>query len=216
VLRVAGNGTRIHPATERITTVTLNEPVLYVRDFQSNQDEWDNLALSVLAPGVPIPAAPVGAGGLNITSTAGACWPAVHRGNAYCAPGGPGRYAVLFIADWQANLAVKLAAQFAPVRNNAASAPLTCRLMHKCAGLLRLQNATAPGARIAAAAGKTVTYGSAKSTIATGKRKTIKIKLSTQGRALLRKHKKVTVWANTINGSGATRQVISAKLTLKR
>jgi uncharacterized protein YjdB len=88
--------------------------------------------------------------------------------------------------------------------------------MHKCAGLLRLQNATAPGTRIAAAAGKTVTYGSAKSTIATGKRKTIKIKLSTQGRALLRKHKKVTVWANTINGSGATRQVISAKLTLKR
>ena len=150
------------PAPNAITTVTLNEPVLHVRDFQSNQDEWDNLALSVLAPGVPIPAAPVGAGGLNITSTAGACWPAVQALNTYCAPGGPGRYAVLFNADWNANIAVKLAAQLAPVRNNAASVRLICRLLQQCAGLLRLQNGKAPGARIAAAAGKTVTYGSAR------------------------------------------------------
>lgn len=51
-----------------------------------------------------------------------------------------------------------------------------CRLVQQCAGLLRLQNAKAPGARTAV--GKTVTYGSANFTIAAGKTKTIRIKLS--------------------------------------
>ena len=140
----------------------------------------------------------------------------MQTGNTYCAPGGPGRYAVLFNADWEANIAVKLAAQLAPVRNNAASVRLICRLVQQCAGLLRLQNAKAPAARTAAATGKTVTYGSASYSIAAGKTQTIKVKLSKEGRTLMRKHKKVTVWVNTTIGSGAARQVISANLTLKR
>jgi hypothetical protein len=32
----------------------------------------------------------------------------------------------------------------------------------------------------------------------------------------MRKHKKVTVWANSIVGSGTAQRVISAKLMLKR
>jgi len=199
------------PAPNSITTVTLNEPVEYVRDFQSNQDLWDNLALSVLEPGVPIPAAPTAS---VTTSTAGACWPAMQLGNAYCAPGGPGNYAVLFNADWEASGGARLAAQFAPVRNNAALVPLLCRLAQECAGLLRLQNATAPGAAIAAS--KTVTYGSASFRISAGKTKTVKVKLGKAGRELMRKHKKVTVWANSIVGSGTAQRVISAKLMLKR
>ena len=209
------------PAANSITTVTLNEPVEQVRDFQSNQDLFDNLALSVLEPGVPIPAAPVGAGGLNITSTAGACWPAVQRGNSYCMPGGPGRYAVLFNADWEynptgnrGNPTVNLAREFAWVRRNAAQVQLAC-LIAKCAGLLRLQNAKAPGAA-AAVASKTVTYGSANFTIPAGKSKTVTVKLNKAGRALLRTRKKVTVWANSTVGSGTANRVISAKLTLKR
>ena len=201
------------PAPNSITAVTLNEPVENVRDFQSNQDLFDNLALSVLQPGVPIPAAPT-ARGVGPTSTAGACWPAVQLGNAYCMPGGPGNYAVLINADWEASAAVRLAAQFAPVRNNLAQVPLICRLAQECAGLLRLQNAKAPGAVIAAS--KTVTYGSASFRISAGKTNTVKVKLDSAGRKLMRKHKKVTVWANSTVGSGTAQRVDSVKLTLKR
>ena len=209
------------PAPNSITAVSLNAPVEQVRDFASKQDLFDNLALSVLAPGVPIPAAPVAAGALNITSTAGACWPAVQQGNSYCMPGGPGRYVVLFNADWEynptgprGNPAVNLAKEFAWVRRNAARVVLSC-LLAKCDGQLQLQNAKAPGAA-AAAARKTVTYGTARFTIAAGKTKTVEVKLNAAGRALLAKKRQVQVWANSVLGSGASRQVRSAKLTLKR
>jgi hypothetical protein len=204
------------PAPNSITAVTLNEPVKYVRDFQSNQDLFDNLALSVLQPGVPIPAAPT-LSGFGTTSTAGACWPAVQRGNAYCMPGGPGNYAVLFNADWDLNLSnsVRLAAQSAPVRNNAALVPLICKLVRECAGLLQIQNAKAPRAATTAAR-KTVTYGSARFRIPAGKTKTVKVTLGKAGRDLMRKRSKATVWANSIVGSGTARRVVSAKLTLTR
>lgn len=209
------------PGPNAVTAVTLNAPVQRVTDFESKQDLFDNLALSVLAPGVPIPAAPVAPGALNITSTAGACWPAVQQGNSYCMPGGPGRYVVLFNADWEynpagprGNPAVNLAKEFAWVRRNAARVVLSC-LLAKCDGQLQLQNAKAPGAA-AAAARKTVTYGTARFTIAAGKTKTVEVKLNTAGRALLAKKRKVQVWANSVLGSGASKQVRSAKLTLKR
>lgn len=204
------------PAPNSVTEIVLNEPVENVRDFQSNQDSFDNLALSVLQAGVPIPAAPT-ASGFGTTSTAGACWPAVQAGNPYCMPGGPGNYAVLFNADWELNLSnsVRLAARSAPVRSNAAFVRLLCRITQECAGLLRLQNAKAPGAATAAAR-RTVTYGSARFRISAGKTKKIKVKLRTAGRRLMRKRKKATVWANSTVGSGTAKRVISAKLTLRR
>ena len=202
------------PAPNSITEITLNEPVEYVRDFQSNQDLFDNLGLSVLQAGVPIPAAPT-VSGFGSTSTAGACWPAVQLGNVYCMPGGPGNYAVLFNADWELNLSnsVRLAAQSALVRNNAALVPLLCKLVQECAGLLRLQNAKAPGA---AAAARTVTYGSARFKIAAGKTKSVKVKLGTAGRRLLRGHRKVKVWANSTVGNGTAQRIVGAQLTLRR
>lgn len=202
------------PARNAITTVTLNEPVKQVRDFQSNQDLFDNLALSVLQPGVPIPAARAVS---PLSSTAGACWPAVQRGNTYCMPGGPGNYAVLFNADWvpsRAAAVLDLARQIAPVRHNAALVPLICRLVRECAGLLRIQNAKAPGA--AAAARATVTYGSARFTIPAKKTRTVTVKLGAAGRRLLRTRRTATVWANSTVGSGSSRRTVSAKLTLKR
>jgi hypothetical protein len=210
-------GPEFTPAPNSITEVTLDEPVENVRDLQSNQDLFDNLALSVLQPGVPIPAAPV-AGGFNITSTAGACWPAVQRGNSYCMPGGPGRYAVLFNADWEynptgsgGNPTVNLAKEFAWVRRNVARVQLAC-LLANCAGQLRLQNAKPPGAA-AAATRKTVTYGRARFTIPAGKTNVVKVKLSKAGRALMRKRRKARVWANSTFEDG---RVESAKLVLKR
>ena len=208
------------PAPNSITAVTLNAPVEQVRDFESKQDLFDNLALSVLEPGVPIPAAPVAAGALNITSTAGACWPACSRATPTACPVVRGEYVVLFNAEWEynptgprGNPAVNLAREFAWVRRNAARVVLSC-LLAKCDGQLQLQNAKAPGA--AAAARKTVTYGTARFTIAAGKTKTVEVKLNAAGRALLSKKRKVQVWANSIVGSGSSRQVRSAKLTLKR
>lgn len=214
-------GPEITPAPNSITEVTLNEPVEYVRDFQSNQDLFDNLALSILQAGVPVPAAPTESG-FGTTSTAGACWPAVQRGAAYCLPGGPGNYAVLFNADWESdptgsggNSTVDLAKEFAWVRRNAARVRLKCLLAQECAGLLQLQNAKPAGAATTAA-GRTVTYGRADFKIAAGKTKTVKVKLRNAGRKLMRKRRKVKVWASSTVGSGTTQQVDSGKLTLKR
>lgn len=214
-------GPTFTPTPNSITEVTLNEPVKNVRDFQSNQDLFDNIGLSILQPGVPIPAAPT-LSGFGTTSTAGACWPAVQAGNTYCMPGGPGNYAVLFNADWEllptgggGGAVLDLARQSAAVRRNAASVPLICRLAQECAGLLRLQNAKAPRAA-SAAARRTVTYGSARFSISAGKTETVKVKLGTAGRKLMRKHRKATVWANSTVGRGTAQRVVSAKLTLKR
>ena len=208
------SGPTFTPAANAITEITLNEPVEHVRDFEDNQDLFDNLAVSILQPGVPIPAV-LTVSGTGSTSTAGACWPAVQLGNTYCMPGGPGNFAVLFNADWELNLSngVRLAAQTALVRNNAALIPLICKLVQECAGLLRLQNARAPGA---AAAAKTSTYGSARFKIPAGKTKRINVKLGPAGRLLLRKHRKVKIWANSTIGSGTALRVVSAQLTLKR
>ena len=210
-------GPTFTPAPNAVTEVALGEPVEHVRDFQSNQDLFDNVALSILQAGVPIPAAPA-VSALGSTSPAGACWPAVQLGNAYCMPGGPGNFAVLFNFDWQLNLsgAVRLAARFAPVKGTAALVPLVCRLVQECAGLLRLQNARPAGAARVAAARKPVTYGSARFRIAAGKTKQVRITLSKAGRRLLRTRAKAPVWANSTVGTGAEQRVISAKLTLKR
>lgn len=215
-------GPEFTPAPNSITEVALNAPVEYVRDFQSNQDLFDNLGLSVLAAGVPIPAAPA-VSALGSTSPAGACWPAVQRGNAYCKPGGPGNYAVLFNADWEytpagtgGSPAVDLGREFAWVRRNEARVLLRCLLAQQCAGLLRLQNRKAPGVAAAAAAAKTVTYGRVKFTVAAGKTATVRVRLGAAGRKLLRTRRKVTVWANSTVGSGASQNVTAAKLTLRR
>ncbi len=80
--------------------------------------------------------------------------------------------------------------------------------------LLRIQNAKAPGA--AAAARATVTYGSARFTIPAKKTRTITVKLAAAGRRLLRTRRTATVWANSTVGSGSSKRVVSAKLTLKR
>lgn len=209
------------PTPNSITEVALNAPVQQVKDFEGKQDLFDNLALSVLAPGVPVPAAPVGPGALNITSTAGACWPAVQQGNSYCMPGGPGRYVVLFNADWEyhpggprGNPAVNLAREFAWVRRNAAQIVLRC-LVADCAGQLRLQNVKPPGA-VAAARSRTVTYGTASFSIAAGKSKTVTVKLSAAGRSLLSRRRSVQVWANRTVGSGAGKRTLSSRITLKR
>lgn len=199
------------PAANAVTTVTLDEPVRQVRDFQSNQDLFDNLALSILRPGVPIPAARI------VGAYAGACWPAVQAGAPYCMPGGPGSYAVLFNADWERARGgdiLRLAREIAPVRNNVAWVPLICRLLRECAGLLALQNARAPQA--AAAARKTVTYGRATFKITKGKRRTVKVTLTAAGRALLRSRRTAKVWANRTVTSGDGKRVGSTTLTLKR
>lgn len=207
-------GPAFTPAPNTVTEVVLNEPVEHVRDFQSNQDLFDNLALSILQPGVPIPAAPT-VSGTGSTSTAGACWPAVQLGNTYCMPGGPGNFAVLFNADWELNLstAVRLAAQTAWVRQDAALVPLLCKLAQECAGLLRLQNAKPAGA---AGVAKTVTYGSARFTIAAGRTKSVRVRLGAAGRRLLRGRRSVKVWANSTVGSGSAQRVIAARVTLRR
>jgi hypothetical protein len=206
-------GPTFTPAPNAITELALNEAVQNVRDFQSKQDLFDTMALSILQPGVPIPAA-LATSALGSTSPAGACWPAVQLGNAYCMPGGPGNFAVLFNFDWNLDLsrAVRLAAQSALVNNGAAKVTLLCALTQTCTGLLRLQNARAPRA---AAAARLATYGTARFSIAAGKKGSVKVKLNQAGRRLLRNRRRVKIWANSTVTSGTSQRTISAALTLK-
>lgn len=207
-------GPTFTPAPQGITEVALNEAVLNVRDLQNKQDLFDTMALSILQPGVPIPASPA-LSALGSTSPAGACWPAVQLGNAYCMPGGPGNFAVLFNFDWNLDLshAVKLAAHTALVNNGAAKVTLLCALTQTCSGLLRLQNARAPGAVAAAAR---ATYGAARFAIGAGKQAAVRVKLNSAGRRLLHARRRVRVWANSTVASGTARSTISTAITLKR
>lgn len=207
-------GPTFTPAPNAVTEIALNEAVENVRDFQSKQDLFDTVALSILQPGVPIPAAPA-TSALGSTSPAGACWPAVQVGNAYCMPGGPGNFAVLFNFDWELDLsrAVRLAARSALVNDGAATVTLLCALTQTCTGLLRLQNARAPGAAATAAL---ATYGTARFSIAAGQQRPVRITLNQAGRRLLRSTRRVRVWANSTVTSGTARRTISAALTLKR
>jgi hypothetical protein len=97
----------------------------------------------------------------------------------------------------------------AAVRANRAILSLRCLLTTTCAGTLRLVPRTATAA---AKPKKPPTYGSAKYRVAAGKSATIKVKLSTAGRAALRKHRKLPILLTGGSGTAAW----TLKLTLKR
>lgn len=241
---VESYGPLFTPQANAITTVATSlamteEPIPPPEDFSTNA-AGDFLALSVLSPNVPVPALldkqsgfsgfypaptpetvpapspnPVFAStdgiGAQMTmsadlDTGGAGAPA--GGGA---PAGSG-------APTQTSLpAIGLPKRTLPVKNNAIGLPIQCLLVN-CAGTLALQSAQQAGVARTSAKRKskprTVSYGTARFSIAAGKTSTVKLKLNPAGRKLVKAHKTAKVWANVRFSAGGGKPT-SVRLTLK-
>ncbi|HEV7773616.1 MAG TPA: hypothetical protein VGO48_10060 [Conexibacter sp.] len=227
------------PAPNAVTTIQTALPVRKdtVPDPVNRTVTFDALALSVLAPGVPVPA--FDSGRHNPADfgapSAIAYHPAVGPGQeAFASGSGVGGFQVLLAADvtpsatgqgpagggptGTAPAAIRLVQPAATVRDGRAPVVITCGLAAgRCVGVLRLQSrAGAAGGRAAAVAAKrrrTVTYGSARISVSAGRRATVSVALTRAGRALLRRHARRTVWLNATVGR---RAVPAVRLTLRR
>ena len=232
------------PTPNAVTTVELANPIpVYNGPTPTptpetpQTEQWDEIALSVLDPATPIPAAQV------TTATQGAAfYPFVSAGERFGQPivvdpstgrlnlpTGPmtlvGRQ-VLLQADWEPGTpppanggggqqpAAPITFPAAPVRveRNVARVPLVCNLDGGCQGVLRLQNAQAKTAHAA----KTRTYGTHRFTILPGSTRKVRVELNAAGRRLLKRKDTAKVWANATMGADSARTVTSGLVTLKR
>lgn len=233
------------PQANAVTTVPSNlpmteEPTPGPEDFTTNA-AGDFLALSVLAPNVPVPMfvdnqsgdsgfypAPtpqsVSAPSLNPV------FPSTNipagqilinadlntgggGGGGGGAGGGGGGGGTKPVVP-----AVGLPKLTIPVKGNTATVPIQC-LVVNCTGVLSLQSAQQAGlARVAhkkSSKPKVVSYGSASFSLKAGSTGKVKVKLNAAGRRLVKAHRKVKVWANVrfSSGGGSGKSV---QLTLKR
>ncbi|HEX7292229.1 MAG TPA: hypothetical protein VF250_13985 [Conexibacter sp.] len=219
------------PAPNAVTTIQTALPVRKdtVPDPNTRLVTFDALALSVLAPGVPVPA--FDSGRHNPADfgapLALAFHPAIGPGQQAVGTGsGVGGFQVLLAADvtpgatgpgGTASAAIRLVQPAVTVRDGRAPVLITCSLAAgRCVGVLRLQSRAGAGGAQAAArrrAARVVTYGSARFSIRHGRRATVSVTLTRAGRALLRAHARRTVWVNATVGR---RAVPALRLTLRR
>jgi hypothetical protein len=223
------------PTPNAVTTIATALPVRrdVVPDPINNTLTFDSLALSVLAPNVPVPLFDVGdhrPGNFGIPQSV-VFHPAVLPGEERFSIGGVGGFQVLLAADVTPSdsgagpgppigpaptspAALARVQRAGAVRNGVAPIVIRCDLATgACGGTLLLQNRGAGAARAAAKKRKTVTYGKARIAIAAGKRKTIKVHLKKAGRKLMRDRKRAKVWVNaTINGT----KLPASQVTLRR
>ena len=225
------------PAPNAVTTV---DTALAVRkdvvpDPVNNTLTFDALALSVLAPNVPVPAFDTGRHNPGDFGSPSALvyHPAIGPGQeAFVGSSGVGGFQVLMAADvtpaatgagpaaggGTAPAAVRLVQPAVSVRNGVAPVLIRCDLATgRCTGTLRLQSRRAAGAAraatIPAAKVRMLTYGSARISVAAGHQGTVRVRLSKAGRRFVRAHRRAKVWMNAT--VGATR-IAPTRLTLRR
>ena len=220
------------PNPNAVTTIATALPVRkdVVPDPINNTLTFDSLALSVLAPNVPVPAFDTGSHDPSDFNAPGALvyHPAVGPNQERFLQSGVGGFQVLLAADVtpsatgagpapQGNVTapISLARRVIPVDNGVARVPIRCALTAgRCIGTVRLQSGQAVAARAAGARGaRLTTYGRARLRIAAGERAAIRVRLSRSGKRLLRTHRRAKVWVNaTVGGT----QIPGARLTLTR
>lgn len=212
------------PAPNAVTTIPVNLPVQASRNAQGI-GTFDALGLSILAPGVSIPAhdttAQDGGSLSNVFS------PAVAVGTQNVNRNGAKGVQLLLNADWSpatvsapagsptgvsvATRPIMLGNRVARVSSGNALVDLICNTdAAACRGTLRLLRRRAPARATATAA---VVYGKRNYRIPAGKRSTVKVKLTRRGRALLRKRKTAKVQLR-IAPKGA--RAVTRTLTLRR
>jgi hypothetical protein len=223
------------PTPNAITTIATALAVRrdVVPDPVNNTLTFDSLALSVLAPNVPIPAFDTGAHDpANFDAPQALVYhPAVGPGQeAFARSSGVGGFQVLMDADvapsttgagpapaggGTAPAAIRLVQAAASVRQGVAPVLVRCDLATgRCGGVLLLQSRqAAAAARGRGGRPRLVTYGSRRFDIAAGRQAFVRVSLTRAAKRLLRRRGSIVVWANATVGG---RALAGAQLTLKR
>lgn len=223
------------PAANATSAIPVN---LSVRsDFDPNLGAFvfDALALSILAPNVPIPAHDTGdrsgnqlaaawfprvgpadqangrvdghspAGVVPLYNAVMACGGAAAVRAAQCAVGGGGAGGNSILAP-----SLGLGRSTAAIRRGIARLRLACQLSITCQGAIRVVP------RASGAAKKKPTYAKGRFRIKAGTTKTVKTRLTKAGRRLMRKRKRAKVRLVATMGKGSAKPVFKSNLTLKR
>ncbi len=219
------------PAPNAVTTIQTALPVRkdLVPDPVNRTVTFDALALSVLAPNVPVPAFDSNRHDPSDFDAPSAFvyHPAVAPGQERFLSSGVGGFQVLLAADvtpgagggggGTAPAAIRLVQPAVTVQNGVAPLLIRCALTTgRCQGIVRLQSRQGAAAGRAQAAKKppaTVTYGKARIDLAAGKRTRVQVELTRAGRRFVRNHESGKVWLNaTVGGTIAP----GVRVTLKR
>jgi hypothetical protein len=199
------------PKANGVTEVPMNVPTRNETDKASGINNFDHIALSVLAPGVPIPARSTGD-----DTTGGGFYPHYTPGterttglfgivgfqtliNADIDQSTPGTGTPTGPNDVSGTNPIALGGPVR-VRGGKALVPLVCSSPQECAGVIRLQNRglgdAAAAARKKRKRKRARTYGKAGFRIPAGKTTIVKVRLNRAGKRLVRKRKRAQVFAN--------------------
>jgi hypothetical protein len=185
------------------------------------------MALSVLAPGVPVPASFVG-GADPLQSPGGlGFFPALTAlGEERVNPAGTAGFQILMAGEWVPAPAaappgtpgavpavIRLVRPVVSGSGPTISLGLRCTRATPCAGVFRLQSQRAGQAGAQVAAVRVVTYATGRFGIAARRSGTLKATLNAPGRTLARRKGAVRAWANITPGG---RVVSSTRVTLRR
>lgn len=207
------------PTPNQVTTVPASIPVRHDTAASPGRDPLiDTIALSILAPGVPIPAHDT----IQLNTESGppiAIFPALTTVAPLGNPStslvvGLDRFQVLISADWVAapnpavttpRLTVGTAARLV---GTTALVALRCRASVRCSGVARLQSRTRAGASTPLA----ITYATARFNLRAGASATVRMALNAAGRRAAAKSG-ARAWVNVTVG---TRRGPSTRVTLRR
>ena len=223
----AGATATFTPAPNAVTTIPVR--IFLRNDIDANARETvDRLAITVLAPGVPIPAHDTGNPGAVTNPAALAFFPAVGPGDAVTGRvdgAGIGGIQPLINADITpicpsagariAQAGGRCLALLAPasssVRLRAGRVPLrlVCNGPDTCAGRVLVQTRRAGATR-------NLTLASAAVRVAAGQTAAVAPRLTRAGRSALRGRRVMAAWVNGSIRSGATSVGTTARITLRR
>jgi hypothetical protein len=199
---VAGTVTRI---AVRVGPLTGPMQVVVMRAFRDASSTASPVCCSAVGPGQEAFVGSSGVGGFQVLMAADVTPAATGAGPA---PAGGGA----------APAAVRLVQPAVSVRNGVAPVLIRCDLATgRCTGTLQLQSRQAAqaarAAALPAAKVRTVTYGTARISVAAGHQGTVRVRLSKAGRRLVRAHRRAKVWMNaTVGGT----RIAPTRLTLRR
>ncbi len=201
----AGETPPFVPAANAVTTLNVRLPVRFDLNPAFGETR-DYVGLTVLAPGVPIPAHEEGAPGRFGAPLAASWFPHVRPGDERVDSAGVAGVVPLVQADvvplctgglaalaehgGACLRAVTLAGRTAPVRRGVATVSLVCNRSTTCQGTLRIQSAAAVGKA------RPTTFGTRRFQLGPGATRALAVALNANGRRLLRGRRTAYVSAN--------------------
>ena len=215
------------PQPNAVTAVPVRLPMR--KDFDVRFGETvDYLGLSVLAPGVPVPAHDEGVPGDISRNSSTGWWPHVQPGDTRADGGGVGAFTPLIAGDLfpvcgatpirgfptaaQRRVpcipGVQIVDNLAMVDGAGVSVNVICNVAAPCNGDIRFQSR-----RVRVASARRVTYGRIRFRVAPGGRRRARGRLTAAGRSLLGGRRRAKVFANARIGG---RVISSRKVTLRR